>query len=96
MGLQDGKGVEMNLGPEGADDEATAAAAAEAVASTTEEQGKNESTADKDGDIVLSDTKPKEAEEAKTEATSAEPQTSEAESKPTGNSSEAPDAEKKA
>ncbi|KAJ6089642.1 hypothetical protein N7467_004858 [Penicillium canescens] len=96
MGLQDGKGVEMNLGPDGADDEATAAAAAEAVAPITEEQEKNESTADKDGDIVLSDTKLKEAEEAKTEATSAEPQASEAESKPTGNSSEAPDAEKKA
>ncbi|KAJ6100814.1 hypothetical protein N7499_000444 [Penicillium canescens] len=95
MGLQDGKGVEMNLGPDGAGDEATAAAA-EAVASITEEQEKNESTADKDGDIVLSDTKMKEAEEAKTEATSTEPQASEAESKPTGNSSEAPDAEKKA
>ncbi|KAJ5206105.1 Protein phosphatase 4 core regulatory subunit R2 [Penicillium cf. griseofulvum] len=95
MGLQDGKGVEMRLGTDGAADvPATAAATA---TQAIEEQEKAESTADKDGDIVLADTKPKEGEEAKKEEDpSTEPQAGNAEPEPTGDSSEAPDAEKKA
>ncbi|KAJ5779549.1 hypothetical protein N7457_007269 [Penicillium paradoxum] len=92
MGLQDGKGVEMSLGTDGAADVPAA------VASTpgSEETEKKESTTDKDGDIVLGDTKPKEGEEAKTEGTSTEPQGSNTETEPTGDSSQAPDADKKA
>ncbi|KAJ5762190.1 uncharacterized protein N7511_005572, partial [Penicillium nucicola] len=98
MGLQDGKGVEMNLGPDGTDGEVTAAAAADAVAMTTEEeeQEKNESTADKDGDIVLSDEQPQEKEEPKKTDASTESKASEAESKPLSISAEAGDAEEKA
>lgn len=62
MGLQDGKGVEMNL-------EAQQAAAGDGTAEESdsqEAQAAGESApADKDGDIVLDDTNPK--EESKTE-----------------------------
>ncbi|KAJ5168197.1 uncharacterized protein N7482_003791 [Penicillium canariense] len=64
LGLQDGKGVEMNLGEEVVQDGASEPSVTEA------NQGAGESGhADKDGDIVLDDTKPK--EETKTEDTTA-------------------------
>lgn len=94
MGLQDGKGVEMRLSGDGAAD--VPAAAAATATQAMEEQEKAGSTGDKDGDIVLADTKPNEEEEAKNEGLSTEPQTGNAESEPTGDSSQAPDAEKKA
>ncbi|KAJ5374828.1 Protein phosphatase 4 core regulatory subunit R2 [Penicillium concentricum] len=94
MGLQDGKGVEMRLGTDGAVD--VPASATATATEAIEEQEKAESTVDKDGDIVLEDTKPKEEEEAKNEGSSTEPQAGSAEPEPTGDSSEAPDAEKKA
>ncbi|OQE08745.1 hypothetical protein PENVUL_c008G06671 [Penicillium vulpinum] len=94
MGLQDGKGVEMRLSTDGTAD---VPAAADATATqATEEQEKVESTTDSDGDIVLTDTKPKEEEEAKNEGPSTEPQAGNAEPESTGDSSQAPDAEKKA
>ena len=95
MGLQDGKGVEVRLtadGGDGANDVPTTATATKA----TEQQEKAESTGDKDGDIVLTDTEPKEGEEAKNEGPSTEPQSGRAVSEPTGDSSQALDAEKKA
>lgn len=88
MGLQDGKGVEMRLATDGAADTTTTQA--------TEEQAKAEPTDDKDGDIVLTDTNPKEGEEAQSGGPSTEPLAGNAESEPTGDSSQAPDAEKKA
>ncbi|KAF4768582.1 hypothetical protein N7455_012277 [Penicillium solitum] len=88
MGLQDGKGVEMRLATDGAADTTTTQA--------TEEQAKAEPTDDKDGDIVLTDTNPKEGEEAQSGGPSTEPQAGNVESEPTGDSSQAPDAEKKA
>ncbi|KAJ5203170.1 hypothetical protein N7449_005249 [Penicillium cf. viridicatum] len=94
MGLQDGKGVEMRLAADGATD--VPAADATTTTQATEEQEKAEPTGDKDGDIVLTDTNPKEGEEAQKEGPSTEPQAGNAESKPTGDSSQAPDAEKKA
>ncbi|KXG53007.1 Protein phosphatase 4 core regulatory subunit R2 [Penicillium griseofulvum] len=94
MGLQDGKGIEMRLSTDGAAD--VPAAAAATATQAIEEQEKAESTADKDGDIVLADTKPKEEEAKKEEDPSTEPQAGNAEPEPTGDSSEAPDAEKKA
>ncbi|KGO37854.1 Protein phosphatase 4 core regulatory subunit R2 [Penicillium expansum] len=94
MGLQDGKGVEMRLATDGAADAPDAAAATATQA--TEEQAKDEPTSDKDGDIVLTDTIPKEEEESKNEGPSTEPQAGNAESEPSGDSSQAPDAEKKA
>ncbi|CAG8906469.1 unnamed protein product [Penicillium egyptiacum] len=94
MGLQDGKGVEMRLAADGAADVPAPAAATSNQA--TEEQEKAESTGDNDGDIVLVDTKPKEEEETKDEGPSTEPQAGNAESGPTGDPSQAPDAEKKA
>lgn len=64
MGLQDGKGVEVNL-------EAQQAAVGDSTAEesgTQEAQAADESApADNDGDIVLDDTNPK--EESKTEDT---------------------------
>lgn len=63
MGLQDGKGVEVNL-------EAQQAAVGDGTAegSDTQEAAAGESApADNDGDIVLDDTNPK--EESKTEDT---------------------------
>ncbi|KAJ5504161.1 Protein phosphatase 4 core regulatory subunit R2 [Penicillium fimorum] len=94
MGLQDGKGIEMRLGTDGAAD--VPAPAAATATRAIEEQEKAESTVDKDGDLVLEDTKPKEQEEAKNEGLSPEPKAGNAEPEPTGDSSEAPDAEKKA
>ncbi|OQE43458.1 hypothetical protein PENCOP_c003G02623 [Penicillium coprophilum] len=94
MGLQDGKGVEMSLGTDGAAD--VPAAAVVTATQEVEEQKKADSPADKDGDIVLADTKQKEEEEAKNEGPSTEPQTGNAEPETTGDSSEAPDTEKKA
>lgn len=94
MGLQDGKGVEMHLAADGAAD--VPAAAGTTTTQATEEQEKAEPTGDKDGDIVLADTNPKEGEEAQNEGPSTESQAGNAESEPTGNSSQAPDAEKKA
>ncbi|KGO64641.1 Protein phosphatase 4 core regulatory subunit R2 [Penicillium italicum] len=93
MGLQDGKGVEMRLSTDGAADVPDSAAT---TTQATEEQAKAEPTGDKDGDIVLTDTTPKEGEEAKDDGPSTEPQAGNAESEPTGASSQAPDAEKKA
>ncbi|KAJ5814911.1 hypothetical protein N7474_006688 [Penicillium riverlandense] len=74
MGLQDGKGVEMNLGEQGASaDSQGADGANDSAASATEPQATGDSAAaDKDGDIVLDDSKPKEGEESKTEGSSAE------------------------
>ncbi|CAI7568567.1 unnamed protein product [Penicillium glandicola] len=94
MGLQDGKGVEVHLSADGVGD--IPAATAATAAQVTEEQEKVESPADKDGDIVLEDTKPKEGEEAQNEEPDVEPQAGTAESEPTGDSSQAPDAEKNA
>ncbi|KAF7529274.1 hypothetical protein PCG10_007984 [Penicillium crustosum] len=88
MGLQDGKGVEMRLATDGAADTTATQA--------TEQQEKAEPTGDKDGDIVLTDTNPKEGEEPQNEGPSTEPQAGTAESEPSGDLSEAPDAEKKA
>ncbi|KAJ5230775.1 hypothetical protein N7489_011483 [Penicillium chrysogenum] len=94
MGLQDGKGVEMRLAADGAAD--VSAAAATTTSQPIEGQEKAEPTGDNDGDIVLADTKPKEGEETKNAGASTEPQAGTAESEPTGGSSQAPDAEKKA
>ena len=94
MGLQDGKGVEMRLAADGAAD--VPAAPDATTTQATEEQAKAEPTGDKDGDIVLTDTNPKEGEGAQNEGPSTEPQAGNAESEPTGDSSQAPDAEKKA
>ncbi|KAJ5781589.1 uncharacterized protein N7518_010072 [Penicillium psychrosexuale] len=91
MGLQDGKGVEVRLTADGLDG-ATDVPTAATPTNATEQQETAESTGDKDGDIVLTDTEPK-GEEAKNEA---EPQADNARSEPTGDSSQAPDAEKKA
>lgn len=55
LGLQDGKGVEMTLGEPGAQDGASDSSAA----ASTHVDGESGST-DKDGDIVLDDTTPKE------------------------------------
>ena len=90
MGLQDGKGVEMSLETGDAPDVPATTATPEA-----EELAKTDSTADQDGDIVLEDTKPKE-EEANKEDTAATPQVKNSVSASTGESSQAPDAEKKA
>lgn len=84
----------MRLATDGAADAPDAAAATATQA--TEEQAKDEPTSDKDGDIVLTDTIPKEEEESKNEGPSTEPQAGNAESEPSGDSSQAPDAEKKA
>ncbi|CDM36902.1 hypothetical protein DTO013E5_3006 [Penicillium roqueforti] len=92
MGLQDGKGVEVRLTADGLDG-ATDVPTTVTPTMATEQQEKAESTGDKDGDIVLTDTEPKEGEEAKNEA---EPQAGNARSEPTGDSSQAPDAEKTA
>lgn len=70
MGLQDGKGVEMHLAADGAAD--VPAAAGTTTTQATEEQEKAEPTGDKDGDIVLADTNPKEGEEAQNEGPSTE------------------------
>ena len=94
MGLQDGKGVEMRLATDGAAD--VPAAAATTTTQATEEKENAESTGDKDGDIVLTDTNPKQGEEAQNGGPSTEPQADNTESEPTGDSSQAPDAEKKA
>ncbi|KAJ5942228.1 hypothetical protein N7516_002396 [Penicillium verrucosum] len=94
MGLQDGKGVEMRLAADGAADVSTAATTPATQA--TEEQEKAEPTGDRDGDIVLTGTNPKEGEEAQNGGPSTEPQAGSTESEPTGDSSQAPDAEKKA
>ncbi|CAI7607788.1 unnamed protein product [Penicillium viridicatum] len=94
MGLQDGKGVEVRLATDGAAD--VPAAAATTTTQATEKQGNAESTGDKDGDIVLTDTNPKQGEEAQNGGPSTEPQAGNTESEPTGDSSQAPDAEKKA
>lgn len=92
MGLQDGKGIEVRLTADGLDG-ATDVPTTVTPTMATEQQEKAESTGDKDGDIVLTDTEPKEGEEAKNEA---EPQAGNARSEPTGDSSQAPDAEKTA
>ncbi|KAJ5415891.1 hypothetical protein N7465_004586 [Penicillium sp. CMV-2018d] len=92
MGLQDGKGVEMRLATDGAAD--VPAAAATTTTQATEEKENAESTGDKDGDIVLTDTNPKQGEEAQNGGPSTEPQAGNTESEPTGDSSQAPDAEK--
>ncbi|CAG7988571.1 unnamed protein product [Penicillium nalgiovense] len=94
MGLQDGKGVEMRLGADGAAE--VPAAAATPTTQPIEGQEKAKPTGDNDGDIVLADTKPKEGEETKNEGPSTEPQAGNAEPEPTGDSPQAPDAEKKA
>lgn len=94
MGLQDGKGVEMRLAADGAADVSTAATTPATQA--TEEQEKAKPTGDRDGDIVLTGTNPKEGEEAQNGGPSTEPQAGSTESEPTGDSSQAPDAEKKA
>ena len=94
MGLQDGKDVEMRLATDGAADvpDAGAVTATQAI----EEQDKAETTSDKDGDIVLTDTTPKEEEEAKNDSRSTGLQAFIAKSEASGASPQAPDAEKKA
>lgn len=87
MGLQDGKGIEMSLST----DSTAGVPAAVAATPGSGEQGK-ESTADKDGDIVLED-KPK--EKTKTEDTT-EPQGDNVAPEQTGDLSQAPDADKQA
>lgn len=71
MGLQDGKGIEMNL-----EAQQTAAGNGTAEGSGTQkaQAGGESAPADKDGDIVLDDTNPK--EESKTKDT---PQTEKSE-----------------
>lgn len=64
MGLQDGKGVEMNLE---AQQVAAGDGAAEGSGTQEAQAGGESAPADKDGDIVLDDTNPK--EESKTEHT---------------------------
>jgi hypothetical protein len=90
MGLQDGRGIEMSLGIDNVPD-----ASAATATSATEELAKTDSTPDEDGDIVLGDTKPKE-EDANKEETIVKPQVENVESDLTGETSQAPDAEKKA
>jgi hypothetical protein len=94
MGLQDGKGVEMDLGNQAAQaagngDGVSDAPAAEASTDASQEAG----ATDRDGDIVLDDTKPKE-EGSETEDSTATPKTGE-ESSEAGNSTQAPESEKK-
>ncbi|KAJ5567489.1 Protein phosphatase 4 core regulatory subunit R2, partial [Penicillium sp. DV-2018c] len=89
MGLQDGKGVEMDLGADGVNDVPAAVAAA---AEVEEEEKKEHSTPSKDGDIVLEEDKPKEGEEAKNETTPTEAGAGSAESESTSDLSHAPDA----
>ncbi|CAL5874587.1 uncharacterized protein PFLUO_LOCUS8884 [Penicillium psychrofluorescens] len=74
MGLQDGKGVEMNLGDQGAseDSQGTDGANDSALSATEAQTTSDSATADKDGDIVLDDSKPKEGEESKTEGSKPE------------------------
>lgn len=81
LGLQDGKGVEMNLEEQGAQDMETGDGASDAPsaagASVTEKaQYGNEATAaDKDGDIVLEDTKAKDEETKTADTAAAAPRT---------------------
>jgi hypothetical protein len=97
MGLQDGKGVEMDLGNQAAQaaqaaangDGVSDAPAAEASTEASQEAG----ATDRDGDIVLDDTKPKE-EGSETEDSTAMPKTGE-ESPEAGISTQAPESEKK-
>lgn len=78
LGLQDGKGVEMNLGEEGVKDAAADQDASESSteALTTELSSSvtASGTADQDGDIVLEDSEPKEADKSGA-TTAAAPQT---------------------
>ncbi|KAJ5570069.1 uncharacterized protein N7459_009499 [Penicillium hispanicum] len=75
LGLQDGKGVEMNLGAEGKQDVVTGDDVPNSDPPATETpQGSGEAaTSDKDGDIVLGDTKPKDGDSATEETTEAAP-----------------------
>jgi hypothetical protein len=93
MGLQDGKGVEMDLGTDGAADVPAAVAATAAIEG---KEKKVESISDKDGDIVLEENKPKEGEEAKNEQASTETGAGNAESESVADSSQAPEDENKA
>lgn len=89
LGLQDGKGVEVNLNEEAADD-----TMADSSATEPNLAGGESGTTDKDGDIVLHDTTPK--EESKTEhTTAAVPQTRDETSMAAGDSVPAAEAEKK-
>lgn len=91
MGLQDGKGVEMSLSTDDSPDVPTSVAATSAV----EELVKVDSTADKDGDIVLEDTKIT-IEEEKEKDVVAKPQGENVESGTTDEPSQAPEASKEA
>lgn len=91
MGLQDGKGVEMSLSTDDSPDVPTSVAATSAV----EELVKVDSTADKDGDIVLEDTKIT-IEEEKEKNVVAKPQGENVESGTTDEPSQAPEASKEA
>ena len=95
LGLQDGKGVEMDLVEHGVDDMVTGDGAADAHPSTTEEpRADGESVyPDKDGDIVLEDTTPKE-EESTAETMTAAPPTGEETPESAGEATQ-PDSEKK-
>ena len=89
LGLQDGKGVELNLSEEAADD-----TMADASATEPNPAGGESGTTDKDGDIVLDDTTPKEETKAE-DTTVAVPQTGDETSTAAGDSVPAVEAEKK-
>ncbi|KAJ5281192.1 Protein phosphatase 4 core regulatory subunit R2 [Penicillium angulare] len=97
LGLQDGKGVEMNLE---AQQTATANDPAESNAASSEDSvlgdaktSAESGSADKDGDIVLDDPTPKE-QEPKTEEATAVPQAGEEKSEAVGDSAQTTEAGK--
>lgn len=95
MGLQDGKGVEMDLGDRAAHDAATGDGFSDAPAAEASTGASREVDApDGDGDIVLEDTKPKN-EEAKAEDATVTPQTGRGDSEAAADSTQAPESGKK-
>ena len=95
MGLQDGKGVEMDLGDLAAHDAATGDGVSDAPAAEASTEASREVDApDGDGDIVLEDTKPKN-EEAKTEDVTVTSQTVEGASEAAADSTQAPESGEK-
>lgn len=88
LGLQDGMGVEMNLGEEVAQDGTSD------LSATVPNRADGESgSADKDGDIVLDDTTPKANTKAE-DTTAAAPQMGDETSETAGDSGPAPQTEK--
>ncbi|KAJ6021216.1 Protein phosphatase 4 core regulatory subunit R2 [Penicillium herquei] len=85
LGLQDGKGVEMNLEAQqiASTDGANDAIPANLGAAIEAKTGTESNPADKDGDIVLEDTKPSQEEDTKMDETAATPQAGEEKSEAT-------------